>query len=95
MIFFAFFLYLNFDYTVVSVPLTITVGVIGSFIFNGALVFSMWEDWEPLDSSYFCFVTISTIGFGDLVPGSANFENTEDKYKMIFSAVYMMFGKTF
>ncbi len=74
-------------------PLTITMGVIASFIFSGALVFGVWEKWSALDASYFCFVTISTIGFGDLVPGSANFEKAEDKYKMIFSAVYMMFGK--
>ena len=76
-----------------SVPLTITMLVIGFYIFMGALLFGVWEDWEALEASYFCFVTISTIGFGDLVPGSANFENTEDHYKMIVSAFYMMFGK--
>ena len=67
--------------------------VIGFYIFMGALLFGVWENWEALEASYFCFVTISTIGFGDLVPGSANFENTEDHYKMIVSAFYMMFGK--
>ncbi len=69
------------------------MGVIAFFIFMGALLFGVWEGWKPLDASYFCFVTISTIGFGDMVPGSANFENSEDQYKMIFSAIYMMFGK--
>ncbi len=68
------------------------MAVIGFYIFMGALLFGVWEEWEPLEASYFCFVTISTIGFGDLVPGSANFESTEDQYKMIFSAVYMLFG---
>ena len=69
------------------------MGVIAFYIFMGALLFGVWEEWEPLEASYFCFVTISTIGFGDLVPGSANFENAEDQYKMIISAVYMIFGK--
>ncbi len=76
----------------ISVPLTITMGVIAFYIFMGALLFGFWEDWEALDASYFCFVTVSTIGFGDIVPGSANFETKADQYKMILSAIYMLFG---
>ena len=76
----------------ISVPLTITMGVMGFYTFMGALMFGVWENWQPLQASYFCFVTISTIGFGDIVPGSANFENAEDQYKMILSSVYMLFG---
>ena len=76
----------------ISVPLTITMGVIGGYIFMGALLFAVWEQWDALKASYFCFVTISTIGFGDVVPGSAHFEKQEDQLKMIGAAVYMLFG---
>ncbi len=76
----------------ISVPLTITMGVIAFYIFVGALLFVFWEGWEALDASYFCFVTVSTIGFGDIVPGSANFETKADQYKMILSSIYMLFG---
>ena len=76
----------------ISVPLTITMVVIAGYILMGALLFGVWEHWDVLKASYFCFVTISTIGFGDVVPGSANFEQAEDQYKMIISAVYMLFG---
>ena len=76
----------------VSVPLTITMAVIAVYIFFGALMFGTWEEWSYVDASYFCFVTVSTIGFGDLVPGSSAFENQEDQIQMIMAAIYMLFG---
>jgi hypothetical protein len=35
-------------------------------------MFQDWEGWSLLDSSYFCFITLTTIGFGDLVPDQKN-----------------------
>jgi len=36
----------------------------------GTLFFWLWEtDWGLVGSLYFFFVSTSTIGFGDLVPG--------------------------
>lgn len=53
----------------VSVPVTVTVAIIGVYVFLGALLFSVWEEWDWLKSAYYCFITIATIGFGDVVPG--------------------------
>lgn len=50
------------------------------YLFTGATVFSFVEGWNLLDSSYFCFVTFSTIGLGDVVPDHPNF--------MIFIMLY-------
>ena len=33
----------------ISVPLTITMGVIAGFIVMGALLFGQWEGWSPLE----------------------------------------------
>ncbi|UYV71599.1 KCNK18 [Cordylochernes scorpioides] len=50
----------------VTVPIPLCVLVILGYIAAGAVLFSFWEGWGLLDGSYFCFVTLSTIGFGDL-----------------------------
>ncbi len=39
------------------------------FIIAPAGFFVMIENWSYLDAIYFCFVTLTTIGFGDYVAG--------------------------
>ena len=77
---------------IVIVPMTMSFGVIALYIFLGSVLFGAWEGWEPLDAAYFSFITISTIGFGDLVPGSSNFATPAAKWKMVGCGVYMLIG---
>jgi hypothetical protein len=40
------------------------------YIVAGAVLYNKWEvDWSLTAATYFSFITLSTIGFGDLVPG--------------------------
>lgn len=65
-----------------------------SYVFGGALLFKEYEGWDYLDGSYFCFISLSTIGFGDIVPGEKSYYNTEQELKMgfIFCSMYLMLG---
>ena len=79
----------NEDYNEISVPLTIILAVIGGYIFLGTVLFHLWEGWDSLTSAYYCFITISTIGFGDVVP---SFSNQGQQYILLGTALYMLFG---
>ncbi|KAH0808885.1 hypothetical protein GEV33_013907 [Tenebrio molitor] len=50
------------------VPIWLCVFLVVSYIVAGAFLFKSWENWDLLDAAYFCFITLTTIGFGDLVP---------------------------
>ncbi|ESP01297.1 hypothetical protein LOTGIDRAFT_73684, partial [Lottia gigantea] len=81
----------DLDEKKITVPLTITMIVIGGYIFGGAVLFALWEGWDWLQSGYFCFITLSTIGFGDVVPGT-DFDNPQSQAQLLLGAVYVLFG---
>ncbi|KAK7068169.1 putative two pore domain potassium channel, partial [Halocaridina rubra] len=75
------------------VPIPIVLAFLASYLFVGALLFSWLEDWDVLDACYFCFITLSTIGFGDFVPGkSLGFETREAQIKLVAGSLYLIFG---
>lgn len=75
----------------VRVPMLVSLMIIALYIFGGAVLFSLWEkEWNYLIGSYFCFITLSTIGFGDYVFGTGVEWN--DNEKLIICAFYLAFG---
>ena len=60
------------DEKTVNVPISLTLCMMFIYILIGATVFCMWENPDYIKWSYFCFVTLSTIGFGDIVPGKSD-----------------------
>ena len=77
----------------VNVPISVSFALIFGYIAVGALLFSLCEDWEYLVASYFCFVTLSTIGFGDYVPGTS-LDASASQERMVLCTLYLVFGLT-
>ena len=72
------------------VPIWLSIFLVGSYIFGGAFLFQKWENWTYLNSTYFCFITLTTIGFGDFVPAQDIRSNAE--LNIALCSIYLLFG---
>jgi len=59
----------------IMAPVLLCLCIMVCYICGGAFVLTRLESWTFLDGSYFCFMSLSTIGFGDLVPGGMVSQN--------------------
>ncbi|XP_030387744.1 uncharacterized protein LOC115634263 [Scaptodrosophila lebanonensis] len=50
------------------VPISVVLLILMCYLCVGTFFFALWENWSLVDGAYFCFVTLSTIGYGDIVP---------------------------
>jgi len=55
-----------------------------ALLISGTLFYSSIEGWGLLDSLYFCFITLSTVGYGDLHPTSP--------LSKVFTIIYLVIG---
>jgi len=62
------------------------------FLSMGAYLFTLWEDWTFFEAFYFCFITMTTIGFGDIVPDIKIGEKTA---YMLVCTIYILVGMAF
>uniref|UniRef100_A0A0A1X648 TWiK family of potassium channels protein 7 n=1 Tax=Zeugodacus cucurbitae TaxID=28588 RepID=A0A0A1X648_ZEUCU len=67
-----------------NLPISVASFLLISYILIGALFYSMWENWTYFEAFYFVFISMSTIGFGDMVPKHPIF--------MMCSILYLVFG---
>lgn len=56
-----------------NVPLLLIIFIVFAYICFGGLILQLWEDFEDFDPYYFCFITLTTIGFGDIMPKHPKF----------------------
>ena len=91
-----------------DLPATIMVIITILFVVLGAVLFRLYEDDWTFVSSLYCWceflhyaktivdlvsvVTISTIGFGDMVPGLGKATTTMGKVMFVLVSLYMVIG---
>uniref|UniRef100_A0A8R1XM95 Potassium channel domain-containing protein n=1 Tax=Onchocerca volvulus TaxID=6282 RepID=A0A8R1XM95_ONCVO len=78
---------LNWDDLILEkakVPLILVFTILLLYIAFGGLLFALFEPWTYMDAFYFCFVSLTTIGFGDLVP--------ENQEYVVLMLIYLGFG---
>ena len=81
------------DITAINIPLTVSLMIMIALLYGGTKLFQEYEGWDILTSFYFCFISLTTIGFGDYVPG-ASIESaaSANRLSFIYCALYLMFG---
>ncbi|XP_010786551.1 potassium channel subfamily K member 3-like [Notothenia coriiceps] len=82
--------------TAVSMANMVTVGFFSclSTLCVGAAAFSHCEGWSFLHAFYFCFITLTTIGFGDYVALQRDDALQNDPRYVAFCFVYILTGLT-
>ena len=87
---------LGLRHTQVSMANMVTIGFFScvSTLCVGALAFSQYEGWSFFHAFYYCFITLTTIGFGDYVALQRDHALQNDPRYVAFCFVYILTGLT-
>ncbi|XP_038200023.1 potassium channel subfamily K member 9 [Arvicola amphibius] len=82
--------------TDVSMENMVTVGFFSCMgtLCLGAAAFSQCEDWSFFHAYYYCFITLTTIGFGDFVALQSKGALQRKPFYVAFSFMYILVGLT-
>lgn len=67
-----------------DLPPIVALSIAFLYIVLGALIYTRWEDWTYFEAFYFTFISLCTIGFGDVVP--------EHPKNLMATSVYLLLG---
>ncbi|KAK7078864.1 hypothetical protein SK128_007285 [Halocaridina rubra] len=80
----------------VNVPIVVNLCVIAVYLMIGGGLFGWWEGWDLISAVYFTFITLVTIGFGDMVPGNSFLDATDgiaSALKMLATVLFCLFDR--
>lgn len=74
-----------------DVPFILIILIVFAYIFFGGLILPLWEtEFKGFDPYYFCFITLTTIGFGDIVPNHPKYFMLTSLFIIVGMAIMSM-----
>ncbi len=74
-----------------DVPFVLILFIVFAYILFGGLILPLWEtEFKGFDPFYFCFITLTTIGFGDIVPNHPKYFMLTSLFIIIGMAIMSM-----
>lgn len=78
---------------VTQTNLVMVVSVLSTILMSSmAAVFASYERWDYFDALYYCFITLTTIGFGDLVALQKDSALQSKPEYVALSLIFILFG---
>lgn len=85
-------LYQPFNIRILHLSIVISIVLLLFFGIPTAIFTYMEDSWTPMDAFYYCFISLTTIGLGDYIPG----DDPDIDYRSIYkigTTCYLIMGK--
>ncbi|CAG4929842.1 potassium channel subfamily K member 1-like [Colias croceus] len=87
-------LYRPFTIRLVHLSIIVLMLVIFFLVIPAGVFSAIEPEWDYLDSFYYCFISLTTIGLGDYIPGDSPDQMYRPLYK-VATTFYLLLGLTF